>query len=575
MTETIAGYKPGFSRRNSIGRGTNLFESLPFPLCLLPSSRLRLGKFIGLFCLCLLLVVGCNRDRATTPTPSSEPGRIVIGTTLKPRTLDPADSYELAGLGLIYNLGDRLYTYALGSTDLEPQLASDMPTVSDDGLTYTIPLRTGVTFHDGTPFNAAAMAFSLERFIENGGKPSFLLADIVEEITPTADDELTIRLKRPFAAFTALLAFPGACAVSPEAYAIGAGDFQPNTFIGTGPYKLDAFDSDVVRMSVFEDYWGEPPLNQGIDVQIYASNSANLFNAFRTGTVDVAYQSFDINQMKTLVAGAENNQWQAIEAPGTAVSYLVLNLNREPLDQQNVRQAIASLIDRQLIKDRVLQGLAEPIYSLIPTSFPTYQPTFQERYGDGNVTQAKEFLQQAGFSADNPVTLELWHPAGSRIRALVATTLKAYADERLEGILQFEPRSVESATAFSNLPKGIYPTFLVDWYPDFLDADNYIHPFLSCSEGSADGGCRSGGAQTQGSFYFSDRVNQLIEQQREVQDPQLRQEIFAQIQTILAEDVPYIPLWQNKEYAFAQSNLQGVTINPSQNFPFYTLRKGA
>ncbi|NET86964.1 MAG: peptide ABC transporter substrate-binding protein [Kamptonema sp. SIO1D9] len=537
-----------------------------------------LTKFFTLFFLCFTLVVGCNSNNqpsTTVDSANSTAGnpRVTFGTTLKPRTIDPADSYELAGLNIIYNLGDTLYTYELGETELKPSLATEMPEVSEDGLTYKIPLRTGVTFHDGTPFNAEAMAFSLQRFIENGGKPSFLLADTVESVEATGENELTIKLKKPFAAFPSLLAFPGTSAISPEAYQIGAGEFNPNTFVGTGPYKLADYSSDSIRLDVFADYWGEKPVNEGVDMQIYAGNSANLFNGFRTGAVDVAYQSFDPEQIKSLLEGSENDQWQAIEAPGTAVSYMVLNLNQEPLDQPEVRQAIAATMDRALINERVLQGQAEPLYSMVPTSFEAYQPTFQTEYGDANVEKAKELLTEAGYSPDNPITIEVWHPSGSKIRSLVATTLKAYGEQKLEGIIQFVPKSVESATAFSNLPKGIYPTFLVDWYPDFLDPDNYIQPFLDCAEGSAESGCQSGGSQTQGSFYYSERINELIDKQRSERDPEVRKAIFADIQETLAEDVPYIPLWQNKEYAFAQNGVDGVTINPSQNFPFWTIEK--
>jgi len=533
------------------------------------------AKLISLFGLCVVLIIGCNNQQESA-TPDASPdntNRVRIGTTLKPRTLDPADSYELAGLGLIYNLSDRLYTYQLGTTNLEPQLATAMPSVSEDGLTYIIPLREGVMFHDGTAFNAEAMQFSLERFIENGGKPSFLLADIIETIEATAEYELTITLKQPFAAFPSLLAFPGACAVSPAAYQIGAGEFLPNAFVGTGRYQLSEFTSDTVRLDPFADYWGNQPMNNGVDMQIYASNPANLFNAFRTGGVDVAYQSFDPNQIQSLRTSASEGEWQAIASSGTAVNYLMLNTQAEAVSQVEVRRAIALMMDRALLNERVLEGQSEPIYSLIPTSFPAYEPTFKAEYGDADFEQAKQQLQAAGYSQSNPVTLEIWHPSGSTIRSLVASTLSAIAQQELDGILTIQPRTVESASFFSNISKGIYPAALIDWYPDFLDADNYIHPFLSCTEGSVENGCQEGGAKTQGSFYYNERMNELIDQQRRSRDPERRREIFVEIQEILAQDVPYVPLWQTIDYAFAQNNVEGVTINPSQNFPYWTIEK--
>ena len=535
----------------------------------------QLAKFISLFGLCVVLIIGCNNQQQTsTPgSASSNTNRVRIGTTLKPRTLDPADSYELAGLGLIYNLSDRLYTYQLGTTDLQPQLATELPEISEDGLTYTIPLREGVTFHDGTVFNAEAMQFSLERFIENGGKPSFLLADIIENVEATGEYELTLSLKQPFAAFPSLLAFPGACAVSPEAYQIGAGQFSPNTFVGTGRYQLTEFTSDTVRLNPYADYWGDQPANEGVDMQIYASNPANLFNAFRTGGVDVAYQSFDPNQIKSLREAADDGQWQEIASSGTAVNYLMLNTQAEAVNQVEVRRAIALMMDRALINERVLQGQSEPIYSLIPTSFVAYEPTFKTEYGEADFNAAQEKLQAAGYSQSNPVELEIWHPSGSTIRSLVASTLSAIAQQELDGLLKIQPRTVESASFFSNISKGIYPAALIDWYPDFLDADNYIHPFLSCTEGSVETGCEEGGAKTQGSFYYNERMNDLIDQQRRSRDSQERQAIFAEIQALLAKDVPYIPLWQTIDYAFARNNIEGVTINPSQNFPFWTIDK--
>ncbi len=529
----------------------------------------KFSRYLVLFWLCFTLVVGCTNK--PSPQTNADNNFISVGTTLKPPTLDPADSYELAGLNIIYNVGESLYTYELGTTEIKPLLATEMPTISEDGLTYTIPVRQGVVFHDGTPFNAEAMTFSLQRFIENGGKPAFLLGNVVSKVEANGEYELKITLTKPFAAFPALLAFPGACALSPQAYKIGAGEFNPNTLIGTGKYKLTQFNSDAISLTANENYWGEKSANQGVNIQIYAGNSANLFNSFRTGAVDIAYQSLDPNQIENLLDGASKDKWQTIEGSGTVVNFLTLNLQQKPLDRPEVRQAIASIINRTLINDRVLKGQAEPIYSLIPTAFDAYQPTFKEAYGEANVAKAKELLTKAGYSADNPAIVEIWHPSGSITRGIVAETIKAYADRELGGAIQFIPNSVESASFFSNVSKGVYPSALADWYPDFLDPDNYVQPFLSCSKGSPKSGCKEGAAQSRGSFYYSDRINQLIEQERQEQNPEQRQAIFTELQQILAQDVPYVPLWQTKDYAFAQNNITGIIINPSQNFPFWTI----
>lgn len=537
-----------------------------------------IGQFLSLFCVCSFLVVSCSHRPATistagSPSADAGSGRITIGTTLKPRLLDPAEAYEVAALGLVYNLSDRLYTYKPGTTKLMPQLATTLPKVSADGLTYTIPLRKGVVFHDGTPFNAAAMVFSLQRFIQNAGKPSFLLADVVESAKATGESELTIKLKRPFAAFPALLAFTGTCAVSPKAYEIGVGKFKPDTFVGTGPYKLAQYGPDSLRFDVFDKYWGEKPANQGINIQVFDSNSANLYNSFRTGAVDVAYLTLDPDQIHSLAQGAKDGSYQAITAQGNVVTYLVLNVRQKPLDNPSVRQAIAMIVNRQLLNQRVLYNQAEPLYSLVPTLFNVYKPVFKDQYGDGNVEKAKQLLSQAGYSPANPAKVQIWYPSNSSARSLAATTLKAIAEQQLGGILQFEVNTVESTTAFKQIGRGLYPTFLLDWYPDFLDADNYLEPFLACDKGSVTKGCDRGGSQTQGSFYYNNRVNQLIDEERKELNPGQRQQIFAEIQAHLAQDVPYIPLWQDKDYVFAQKGITGVGISPSQDLLYSTIRK--
>ena len=268
-------------------------------------KRNRLLQGITLLMLSLVLMWGCSQSQnQPTPSVNSRENTITVGTILKPRTIDPADSYEAAGLIIIYNLGETLYTYKLGTTELEPRLAIAFPKISEDGLIYTIPIRQGVKFHDGTAFNAPAMAFSLNRFIKNGGEPSFLLSDTVKSVEATGEWELKVTLQKPFAAFPSLLAFPGACAVSPKAYEIGEGKFIPEKFAGTGPYKLASFNSDSLRLELFDDYWGEKPRNKGIDLQLYPSNPANLFNAFRTKAIDVAYQSLLPQQVKKLKAYA-------------------------------------------------------------------------------------------------------------------------------------------------------------------------------------------------------------------------------------------------------------------------------
>lgn len=531
--------------------------------------------YLSLFCCCLLLIVGCQ-PRTSGPSPSTigADTRLAIGTTGKVRTLDPADALELFSGNLLYNMGDRLYAYQSGSTELAPQLATELPKISDDGLIYTIPLRTDVVFHDGTAFDAEAMAFSLNRFIQNGGQPAFLLSDVVESVAAKSATELEIKLKKPFAAFTDLLAFSGLVAVSPKAYEIGPGKFKPSEFVGTGPYKLANYGSDSIRLDRFDEYWGDKPANPGIDIQSFTS-SANLFNAFRTGSVDIAYQSLNPEQIDLLAKAADQGDWQAITGPGSNITYVSLNLRDETLQKPEVRQALAMTIDRQLIQERVFNGQVDPLYSLVPNIFDVSKPVFQSASGNSDAAKAKELLKKAGYTGDKPLEVEFWYRSNVPSDGPAATTIKAFIEQELGDLAKVELKSIESATAYNNLDKGTYPMFMLDWSGDYYDPDTYIHPFLDCSEGSTEEGCKEGATVGQGSFYFSEKMNQLIDQQRQEQDSSKRQKIFEEIQDLLVQDVPFIPLWQRKEYAFARPDIEGVRLEPTQAMPFASLSRSA
>ncbi len=515
------------------------------------------------------LLAGCVPPQPPPFTQERDPNQIIIGTTAKVSTLDPADAYTVFAGNVILALGDRLYRYKPGTTELQPQLATALPEVSPDGLTYRISLRQGVVFHDGAPFNAEAMRFSLQRFMENGGRPAFLLKNVVADIQATGAYELTIRLQKPFAPFPHLLAFSGLCAVSPQAYRIGAGQFQPRTFVGTGPYQLVNFGSDSLQFKRFPKYWGKPPASARLDIQ-FLSSSANLYNALKTGAVDVAYQFLEPEQIKQLQTQGE---MQVVSSEGTGINYLTLNRQQPPLDKLEVRQALALAIPRALVQERVFQNLVQPAFSMVPSSLPGYQPVFQVAGEPSPIIRAQELLTQAGITPSQPARIDLWYRSNIPSHIQVVSTLKAAIERDLPVQLTLQP--VDSTTAYQNLEKGIYPLFLLDWYPDFLDADNYLEPFMSCQKGTVAEGCMEGSSRTFGSFYYSPQANNLIAQSRRATNPQERLALLGQLQKLMATDVPYIPIWQNREFVFARPDVQGVRLEPTQTFPFWLLTKAA
>ena len=525
-------------------------------------SKQKLALTVCLFC--LGLITACNSViPPTAPLPSSNASRITIGTTAKIRTLDPADADNFIASNILYNTTERLYTYKPGTTELVPQLATDFPSISADGLTYTIPIRTGIKFHDGSEFNASAMAFSLQRFLELKGSPHQRLS-VIEQVLAPRPDQLVIKLKQPISFLPTLLAFTGAGAISPQSY---GKDFLPHKIVGTGAYRLTEYkEGSYLKLEAFPDYWGTKPKNQGVDLQFYSA-AANLLNAFKTGQVDVAFQTLSPAQIKNLTDNAPANGWQVASNKGSTLLFMVLNLQQAPIDNPLVRQAIASAIDRELLQERIFQNQRTAVYSMIPSNFSAYQPVFQQY----QPSRAKQLLEQAGFSPAQPAQVSIWYsPKYAGNGDLVASYLKAIIEKNTDYFMRVKVERIDTAIADSFLDKGTYtyPIFLRDWVPDYLDPDNFVEPFLGCEQADASNLCQSGNTAYWGSFYHNPAIDELVSQQRKISDPQQRQQVLRQIQAIIARDVPFIPLWQNREYAFAQRNIQGVAIEPSQQLDY-------
>lgn len=179
----------------------------------------------------LTLAGGCK--------PQRDPQRLIIGSRNRIDTVDPAGAYTFGAMQLLSAIGDPLYAITSDGR-LEPRLATGLPQISDDGLRVQVTLRRGVRFHDGTAFDAAAMVFTLERFLAIG-KLSYLLGDRVTAVRALGSHTIELRLKRPFGAMAQLLSAINLTPLSPTAYRHHRRRQWSDRFVGTGPYRLSFF----------------------------------------------------------------------------------------------------------------------------------------------------------------------------------------------------------------------------------------------------------------------------------------------------------------------------------------------
>lgn len=489
-------------------------------------------------------------------------GNLVVGTTDSVKRTDPAACYSYYCSNILQNAGNTLYTYK-GGTDLVPSLATEKPKISDDGLTYTIPIRKGVTFHDGSKMTAKDVKFSLNRapWINHPEGAGFLL-DGIEKIDTPDPHTVVIHLKHPDITFGAKLAYQVATIVPSDTYkspdgplssSDDPGKYIRKKFIGTGPYKVTDFrPNESITLTAYDDYWGQQPKNHKVLVKFY-EKSSQLLTALKSDQVDVAWRGFTPEQRDSL----QNGDINTVEGKGAEIRYIVMNPRLDPVDSVKVRKAIAAAMDRKRIVKNVLGGAGTPLYSMVPSTFDANKPVFKKQY-DGK--KPSDFV-------DGKVKLTLWYstnhygPTEPKLAQSVARMLKESGS--FDVTLKSAAWSQFTEDAWPG-KTGQYQAFLLGWYPDYMDVDDYVTPFYSC-----DGFL---------SMYCNDKMTKLIKKEQTATDPtsQKRMETFSEIQQLSAEDVPLVPLYVDTPMIFTQSGVQGVkkTMGPAQIVRYSTMSSG-
>jgi len=515
------------------------------------------------FIVLVLLFSGCAQQGAPTEkTPTAEKTAeakknvIVIGVTDKVTDLDPANAYDFYTWEVLNNIMGGLMRYKPGTTELEPYLAESYE-VKENGTVYIFHLRKDLKFADGTPCTAHDVVRSIKRVKKINGDPAWLVTDFVKDVEAIDDYTVKFTLKKPVSYFLALVATPPYFPVHPN--------YKPDeidtdqTAGGVGPYKIVKWVRDQELILEANPYFFEKPKTEKIIIRFY-KDATTLRLAIEKGEIDIAWRTLTPIDLKSL---RTNPNLNVIEAPGAFIRYLVLNGNEStdyPTKNKLVRQAIAAAIDRHDIAQRVYMGTVEPLYSLVPMGMWSHIDVFKEKYGDGNIELAKQLLQQAGYSEDNKLKLELWWTPthyGDTEKDL-AQVLK----EQLEktGMIEVELKSAEWSTYVDYSRKGAMMASLFGWYPDYLDPDDYTTPFLKSTANSWLG------------YPYSDpEMDELLEKASIALTQEEREQLYKQIQQKLAEDAPIIPLVQGKLYVVAKKDIDGIILDPTMLFRYWLL----
>ncbi|HEV2528177.1 MAG TPA: ABC transporter substrate-binding protein [Thermomicrobiales bacterium] len=313
-------------------------------------------------------------------------GTVTIVTAANPASWDLTNATwpTWEGVNFLY---DRLLSFDDTET-LQPALATAWE-VSADGLQYKLTLREGVTFHDGTPFNAEAVRFNVQRHIDKPDSTYYTVYEPVERVDVVDDLTAVIVLRevRPNFAYEGLADW-GAMQVSPTAYT-ALGDRFGEGPVGTGPFKFGSYEAGAsITYTRNEAYWGGAPMLDSVRVRIIPESAVALVE-MEAGTVDaVLVEPKDVQAMTDLGLVIEQQV-----SPGAEL--MSINLSQSPTDELLVRQALALAIDRDAIIESVLFGFAEKSNGGVTSASPFYNADIPLIEYDPE--RAGELLDQAGW----------------------------------------------------------------------------------------------------------------------------------------------------------------------------------
>jgi len=492
--------------------------------------------------LTVLSACGAN-NKNQTPSPqtggqTAEPAQsITIAISGDPSTLDPHKSFN----GYVFTVTNQIYEtllYRAANGDLQPRLATEWTPV--DETTWEFKLREGVKFSDGTPFNAEAVKFSLERLADPATKgPGAFIVNMIDEITVVDDTTVRIRTNTPFAPLLAHLSHPVTAIVSPTA---AQGDLSKNP-AGTGPFLLaDWKAGDSVTLKANPDYWGGKPKLETVVLRVIPEAGTQL-TELKAGTVDLI-----TGVQPERFAEIDNDpQLSATRFLGWGSMFLGFNMKSGPLATPEVRQAIAMAIDRQGIVDTLRQGMAQFGNSLVP---PTVFGSAVDLAGpEYDPEGAKALLAQAGVTTPLKLTLNTYEGAENQQIAQAIQAQLAQIGIDLDVVITDYGAFSEAIAADDH---GLW---LSSWGTVTMDADYTFYALLHSQQHGADNKA----------FYANAQVDQWLTEARSTTDDDQRKALYRQIQKQVMVDLPYLNLYYPLSSYAKNDRLQGEV------YPFATI----
>jgi glutathione transport system substrate-binding protein len=466
-----------------------------------------------------------------------------IAQSLAQNILSPAEATGLPDATVIRTMFEGL----VGFTDgvLVTELATDW-SANDDATAFTFTLRDGVTFHDGTPFDAQAVKDYYDWVMDpdSRGARGRSLLSAMERVEVLAPDQVRIHLSRPNGAFIYLLATSNARIASPAAIAAYGDELSKNP-VGTGPFRFVSWDEGqriVVERNA--DYWGAPAQVDGIEFLV-VNNAATRVAMLQSGEVH-----FIESLPPQLVPAIEADpNLEVLSTPANFLRMLQLNTTKEPFGDVRVRQALNYAVDKQQLVNVVFGGNATVMTAPIPeTAFGHAQ---QPAYGY-DPERARALLAEAGYADGFDMTVLTF--TGDEYRTAGQVLQQMFSEVGVRMTLDAQERGSLVEQIFKPIDENPTQAALVGASASTGDADLALT--VSFTEASFPP------ASNNWSFYSDERVEELVVAGRETGDPAERQAAYAEAQAIIWQDAPWVFLYSPNTIAGRSLTITGVVNSP-------------
>jgi peptide/nickel transport system substrate-binding protein len=486
---------------------------------------------------------------------------LVYGLSGLPASLDAADSQDGNSLTVSSSITETLVGFAPGSTELTPKLATSWePNETADA--WTFELRQGVAFHDGTPFDAEAVKFNFDRWnlvdhpyaMRDDGKSYVPFGwvfggpaaegGILAGVDVVSEHAVRFRITQPMPFLPTLLAAVYFQINSPAAVMeAGAAYGTPGVgSVGTGPFVFSSWrEGESIRAVRNEAYWNGPA---GVEEVVFRgiTESTSRVAELQAGTIDIAVDLAP----DELVTIEEDDSLRTVIADGDLnVGYLAFHQANEPFDDVRVRRAVAHAIDREAIVEAFFGGLGVTAEDHLPPSFFGHGQPWPYDY---DPERAQELLAEAGY--EGGFSTELWYMPVSRpyypAPQPIAEAMASYLSD--VGI-EVELLTEDWTTYLSDYNTGAFPMYMLGWYGDYADPDNFLNTLFAGTAPAEFG-------------WDAPEVREWLNLARQITDETRRAELYAQVNDAVSEQAISVPMGHNRTLNAVRAEVEGYVASP-------------